>query len=105
MNTSGIRPVEFNVLIKQDEIEEKTGGGLYRPLEILERDKHAQTRGRIVAASPMAFTFEDWPKDEPKPQPGQSVVFARHAGTFVEGLDGAEYRVVKDRDIVAVIDG
>lgn len=105
MNSSGIRPVEYNVLIKQDEIEEKTAGGLYLSGETQERNKHAQVRGVIVAVSPMAFSFDDWPPGEPKPRPGQSVVFAKHTGTFVDGMDGVEYRVVKDRDVVAVIDG
>lgn len=104
MNSSGIRPVEYNVLLKQDDVDEKTEGGLYLPGETQERNKHAQVRGVIVAVSPMAFTFDDWPDDEPKPQVGQSVVFAKHTGTFVDGLDGVEYRVVKDRDVVAVID-
>lgn len=102
-NESGIRPVEYNCLIYQDPVETKTRGGLIKPDELIERDKHAQTRGTLVAVSPMAFAFDDWPDGLDKPQPGQRVVFARHAGTFTEGLDGKEYRVVKDRDIVAVL--
>ncbi len=103
MNTSGIQPIEYNVLVKQDDIEEKTSGGLYLPDDQQERDKHSATQGVIVAASPMAFAFDDWPADKPKPQAGQRIVFARHAGTFVKGEDGKEYRVVKDKDVVATM--
>lgn len=99
----GIRPIEYNVLIKQDEVEEKTSGGVFIPGQEQDRQKHAQTRGEIVAMSPMAFSFDDWPQGEPKPELGQRVVFGRHAGTFVEGVDGNEYRVVKDKDVVAVM--
>lgn len=102
-NKSGIRVVEFNVLIKQDAVPEKTPGGLLKPQDLLERDKHAQTRGVIVDLSPMAFNEDVWPAGIDKPRPGDKVAFARHAGTFIDGLDGEEYRVVKDRDIVAVI--
>ena len=102
-NTSGIRPLEYNVLVKQDAITEKTKGGVYLSGETQEREKHAQTRGVIVDLSPMAFTFDDWPEGEPKPQVGQKVFFARHSGIFVDGEDGQEYRVIKDRDIVGVI--
>ena len=56
----------------------------------------------IVAVSPMAFAFDDWPQDEPTPKPGDRIVFARHAGTFVTGKDDEQYRVVKDKDVVAV---
>lgn len=103
-NESGIRPLEYNVLISQDIVEEKTAAGLWKPQDTLERDKHAQTLGTLVDVSPMAFTFDDWPDGEPRPQPGQRVVFARHAGTFVTGKDGKEYRVVKDKDVVGVME-
>ena len=103
MNASGISVIEYNVLIEQDAIEAKTKGGLIKPDEILERDKHGQTRGTIIDVSPMAFAFDDWPADVPKPQPGDKVAIAKHSGVFITGNDGKEYRVVKDKDVVAVI--
>lgn len=102
-NTSGITPVEFNVLVYQDPIEGKTKGGLMKPEELIEREKHAQTRGVIVAVSQLAFNADVWPEGIDKPAPGTKVAFARHAGTFIDGSDGKEYRVVKDKDIVAVL--
>jgi co-chaperonin GroES (HSP10) len=104
-NESGIRPCEYNVLVKQDETQEKTKGGLYLTSEVQDREKHAQTRGVIVAVSPMAFNEDVWPGGMDRPGPGTRVAFARAAGTFIEGTDGEEYRVVKDKDIVAVIEG
>lgn len=103
INPSGIKPIEYNVLLKQDKVEEKSAGGIFIPDDVKERQRHGQTLGQIVALSPMAFSFDEWPASEPKPEIGQRVVFARHAGTFVDGLDGEEYRVVKDRDIVGVM--
>ena len=102
-DTSGIRPVEFNVLVMQEPVEAKTRGGLMKPDDLIEREKFAQTRGVIVAVSPMAFNADVWPPGMDPPGPGARVAFARHAGTFIDGMDGKEYRVVKDKDIVAVI--
>lgn len=104
MNTSGIKPIEFNVLVKQDAVQEKTEGGLFLAEESKDRERHAETRGVLVAVSPMAFTYDDWPEGEEPPKPGAKVIFARHAGTFVEGVDGEEYRVLKDKDVVGVIE-
>lgn len=104
-NTSGIEPVEFNVLVKQDKAESKTSGGLHLPDEAVARDKHGQTRGVIVAVSGLAFNEDIWPGDRPKPDAGQRIAFAKHAGTFVTGTDGEEYRVIKDKDVVALIEG
>ena len=102
--SSGIRPVEFNVLVKQDPIETKTRMGLVLPDEVIERQKHAQTRGVIVEISPLAFNEDVWPAGMDKPKPGDRIAFARHAGTFIEGNDGEEYRIVKDKDVVALIE-
>lgn len=103
MNSSGIQPVEFNVLLRQDAVDEKSKGGLFKPQDVVEREKHSQTRGVIVAVSSLAFNEDVWPPGVEKPKPGDQVAFARHAGTFIDGLDGQEYRVVKDKDIVALI--
>jgi co-chaperonin GroES (HSP10) len=59
--------------------------------------------GRIIAQSPLAYSYEKWPDETLKPQAGQLVWFARYAGAPFEGLDGREYRIVKDKDIGAVI--
>jgi co-chaperonin GroES (HSP10) len=102
-NTSGFIPVEFNVIVRQDDTEAKTKLGLIKPDDVVEREKHGQTQGVLVALSPLAFNADIWPADMARPEPGVRVVFARHAGIFVNGLDGVEYRVVKDKDIVAVM--
>lgn len=102
-NPSGIHPVEFNVLVRQDSVDEKSKGGLFKPHDVVEREKHSQTLGYIVAVSPLAFNEDVWPGGLDKPKPGDRVAFARHAGTFIDGLDGVEYRIVKDKDVVAMI--
>lgn len=103
-NTSGIEPVEFNVLVKQDAVQDKTSTGIYLPEETKDRDRHGETNGVLVAISGMAFNEDIWPQDRPKPQAGQRIAFAKHSGTFVEGMDGEEYRVIKDKDVVALIE-
>lgn len=103
-NTSGIQPIEFNVLIKQDATGGQTKGGLHLPDEVKEREKHGQTHGVLVAVSDLAFNEDIWPEGRDKPQPGQRVAIAKHTGTFVTGNDGEEYRLVKDKDVVALIE-
>ncbi len=102
-NKSGFSPVEFNVIVLQDETEGKTKLGLIKPDEVVDREKHGKTQGVLVALSPLAFNGDIWPQDKPRPEPGARVAFAKHSGTFVTGVDGVEYRIVKDKDIVAVM--
>ena len=104
-NPSGIRPTEYKVLVSPIKVDEKTKGGIILPDETKERDQFAQMQGILVAMSPLAFTYAD--KDEwgdaEKPKPGDKVMFARYAGAAVKGMDGADYRIISDKDVSAVL--
>lgn len=102
---AGIDPVEFNVLVAPEEIEEKTKGGIILTDTAVDTDRNAATRGRLVAVSPCAFDYADWPEGTKKPQVGDAVWFGRYAGTLIDGRDGKKFRILKDRDIAAVIQG
>lgn len=98
----GLQPTEYNVIIAPAQMVEKIGSILLPDSE-RERLGMALQVGRIVAVSPVAFNYEVWPDASDKPQVGQLAWFARFAGGIFEGVDGKEYRIVKDKDIGAII--
>lgn len=98
----GLQPTEYNVIIAPATMPEKIGS-LFLPETEKERLGMALQVGRIVAVSPVAFNYERWPDPKDKPQVGQLAWFARFAGGLFEGVDGKEYRIVKDKDIGAII--
>lgn len=98
----GLQPTEYNVVIAPAQMVEKIGSILLPDSE-KERMGMALQVGRIVALSPIAFNYDSWPSDDAKPRVGQLVWFARFAGGLFEGIDGREYRIVKDKDIGAII--
>jgi co-chaperonin GroES (HSP10) len=102
-NKSGILPTEYKVLIEPIEVQNKIGS-IYIPDETKDRDQYAQMKGILVAASPLAFTYDDWKgNDSAKPKPGDTVLFAKCAGAVVDGKDGKKYRLANDKDIAAVL--
>lgn len=101
-NPSGIEPIEFKVLVRPKKAEERTKGGIVLPEQVVEKDQHAAMEGEVIAMSPLAFTYEEWPAGSRKPEVGDVVVFARYAGITVKGNDTVEYRLMNDKDIVAV---
>lgn len=107
MNNSGISPTEYNVLVAPKVAEEVTAGGIILSQDIQKLDQNAQTLGVIIAMSPMAFINPDWPEDAKLPQVGDAVSYARYAGASskIEGMDGVEYIIIKDKEITAIIDG
>lgn len=103
VNPSGIRPVEFKVLIRPVKVEEKTAGGVIIPEMARDREQAAAVEGEIIAVSPLAFNYERWPDEAMKPKAGDRVYFAKYAGMTAKGRDGIEYRLLNDKDVCAVI--
>lgn len=108
-NPSGINPTEHKVLIKPQDVEKVTAGGIIIPPSKEDQEKFSQTIGHIVAASPLAFNYvedAEWQQSGgEKPKPGDKVLYAKYAGFNVKGpKDGVEYTVVNDKDICATIE-
>lgn len=97
-NPSGLVPMEFNVLLKKIEVEQRTKGGLFIPEEHRERLQWREQRAKVISVSPSAFTFDG---KAPRVEPGDEVIIARNAGGEVTGLDGETYHIVKDQDVIA----
>ena len=101
--THGIKCLEYKVLIRPNTddgtIKLKGGGVIYKPDETKERDEHATMEGVVIEISPAAFSFET---NAPRPNVGDVVIFQRYAGLRLKGNDGVDYRLMNDKDVVAV---
>ena len=122
MNTSGIYPKGNRVVVKPDELEEVTEGGIIIPDQVKEKHQQGQAMGKFIAAGPDAWiesteyvyrTIDGQMKlveqrvvsySEPFAEPGDRVFFARYGGIQVKGADGETYRILNDLDITTKID-
>ena len=64
-----------------------------------EKEKMAVKVGQLVAVGALAFTEPDWLD---KPKVGDWVLYDRYAGSYVNGVDGEEYRIMNDKEIGAL---
>jgi co-chaperonin GroES (HSP10) len=97
-------PMEFNVVVEPDKPEEKTAGGIILTSTSRDADELAADEGTLVAVSPHAFTYAEWPEGARKPQVGDRVIFARYAGVLRKPKGSSDgLRILKDKDIMAVI--
>lgn len=99
MNTSGLHPVEYKILIEPEDVERTSAGGIVLVDKVTEREKMAQVRGKLIAVGGNAF--EDW--QDPIPQVGDIITYAKYAGLIVKGVDEKEYRLANDKDITAIV--
>jgi len=100
MNNSGIHPKGDRILIKPEELEEVSSGGIILANESHEKYSNAQVYGHLVAVG--ADCWSDYA--EPFAQIGERVMFAKHGGCPVVGRDGEKYRVLNDTDVTATLD-
>lgn len=100
-NTSGLVPVDLRILVKPDAEEEVTKGGIIRPDIVKDKAKYAATKATFVAAG--ANAFREWGESARKPSPGDRVIFAQYTGAREKGADGADYVLMNDADLLAVV--
>ena len=100
----GIEPGwDFDVLVLQAEPEDRVGN-IYLADSTKGDEKAAATDWLIVGISPTAFMSRDW-ENTGLPRPfneGDVIMTKRYPpGTDVTGHDGREYRLIKDKEILA----
>ena len=89
-------PLADRVVLKQLDAEETTKSGIVLPGTAQEKPQQAE----IVAVGPGGVVDGKEVKMEVKK--GEKVIYSRYAGTDVK-LDGEEYVIVKQSDILAVV--
>ena len=104
----GLRPTEYNVIVAPARVAKTLGttGVLQAPDEYVETAEMAMQVGRIVSMSPLAFNYDAWKDNEDeRPKVGDIIWYARYAGALIESaFDGQMYRMIKDKDVAAVIE-
>jgi chaperonin GroES len=92
------RPLHDRVVVKRIEAEEKTAGGIIIP----DTAKEKPQQGEVVSVGPGG-------RDEAGKlipidvKPGDRVLFGKWSGTEVK-LDGVEYLIMKESDIMGVLE-
>jgi chaperonin GroES len=92
MSKINIKPLGDRVVLKPLEAETTTASGLIIP----DSAKEKQQKGTVVAVG-------NGTKDEPMTvKVGDVVLFGKYAGTELE-LEGAEYLIMRESDILAIV--
>lgn len=97
-----IVPAGHRVLVKVDEVDKVTKGGIIIADSIADKHTDANIFGIIVAVGDTAWkAFDD---GNPWAKVGDRVAFAKYGGFIIEDPDsGEKYRLLNDEDITAVI--
>ena len=92
----GVRPLNYIIFVRRMAEEEKTAGGLFIP----DTAKEKPQKGEVVAAGKGRVT-EDGKTLPLEVKAGDKVLFGKYAGTELK-LEGAEYLMMREEDILGV---
>jgi chaperonin GroES len=93
-----VRPLHDRIIVQQMEEEEKTKGGIIIP----DTAKEKPFEGKVIAVG-TGKVNKDGKKVPPEVKKGDRILYARYGGTEVK-IDGEEYLIMKEDDILAIIE-
>lgn len=94
-----IRPLHDRVIVKRVPEERTSAGGIVIPDSASEKP----SRGEIVAVGP-GKRLDNGEVCALSVKPGDKILFGKYAGTEVK-IDGDEYLVMREEDIMGVLEG
>ena len=93
-----IRPLGEKVLVKRLEAEEMTRGGIVLP----DTAKEKPQKGTVIAVGDGKL-LDDGKRAKFQVAKGDRVIFTSYAGTDIK-VDGEEYLLMNESDILAILD-
>lgn len=93
-----IRPLNDRIVVKRCESERKSVGGIVIPDTAAEKP----SEGEVIAVG-SGKILENGQVRKPEVKVGDKILFGKYSGTEVK-LDGVEYLVMREDDIMGVIE-
>ncbi|MHC4552469.1 MAG: co-chaperone GroES [Planctomycetota bacterium] len=93
-----LKPMEDRVVVKPQEAEEKTAGGIVLP----EAAKEKPLMGKVVSVGPGKM-LDSGNRGAMSVKKKDVVLYGKYGGTDVE-VDGTEYKILRESEILGVIE-
>ena len=93
-----VKPLNDRVLGLRIGEEEKTSGGIIIP----DTAKEKPQEGKVIAVGPGKVN-EEGKKIAPDVKAGEKVLFGKYSGTEIK-IDGVEHLIMREDDILAIIE-
>ncbi|MGI6603572.1 MAG: co-chaperone GroES [Firmicutes bacterium] len=93
-----LKPLGDRIVVKAISAEEKTKGGIVLP----DTAKEKPQEGEVVAVG-TGRLLENGQRVAPEVKVGDRVIYAKYGGTEVK-LDGEEYLVLRESDVLAIVE-
>ncbi|MCR4427949.1 MAG: co-chaperone GroES [Caldiserica bacterium] len=95
-----LKPLGDRVIVKVLESEERTKAGIVIP----DTAKEKPQKGKVIAVGPGRINEENGQRIPLEVKVGDTIIFAKYGGTEIK-LEGEEYLILSERDILAILEG
>lgn len=93
-----LKPLDDRVIVKPEEAEETTAGGIVLPGSAQEKPM----MGKIVAVG-CGKLLDNGKRAKVAVKKGETVLYGKYAGSDVE-VDGTEYKILRESEILGVLE-
>jgi chaperonin GroES len=96
---ANIRPLDDRVVLKVLDAEEVSAGGIVLPDSAREKPQ----RGKVAAVGEGRL-LDDGARAAPEVKKGDIVLYGKYAGSDVK-VDGKDYKILRENEILAKVEG
>ena len=93
-----IRPLHDRILVKREQEQEKTAGGLYIP----DSAKEKPVQAKVIAVG-NGKVLEDGKLRPLEVKAGDTILFGKYSGSEVK-IDGEDHLIMREEDILGIIE-
>jgi chaperonin GroES len=94
-----VKPLQDRILVLREAGDQMTAGGIFIP----DTAKEKPLEGKVVAVGPGKFD-KDGKRIPVEVKKGNRILFSRYAGTEIK-INGVEHLMMREDDILAIIEG
>jgi len=93
-----VKPLDDRVLVKQGDAEQMTAGGIVLPDSAQEKPQ----QGKVIATGPGKL-LDSGQRGKLSVKKGDEIFYGKYAGTEIK-IDGDEYVILRESDILAIVE-
>ena len=94
-----VKPLDDRVVVRPVEAEEKTAGGIVLP----DTAKEKPQKGTVMAVGPGKL-LDSGKRAEVAVKKGDLVLYGKYSGSDFK-LDGEEYKILHETDLLGIVEG
>jgi len=93
-----LRPLDDRIVVRPEEAEEKTAGGIVLP----DTAKEKPLMGKVISVGPGKL-LDNGNRVEVAVKKNDTVLFGKYGGNDIK-IDGVEYKILRESDILGIVE-